>query len=1402
MGVPKFFRWMSERYPAISQLIAENRIPEFDCLYLDMNGIIHNCTHKDSDDATFRMTEEQMFIAIFNYIEHLFGKIKPKQLFFMAIDGVAPRAKMNQQRARRFRTALDVEVAREKAIKEGKEMPKEEAFDSNAITPGTEFMHKLTQQLKYFINKKVSEDVDWQGVEVVLSGHEVPGEGEHKIMEYIRLAKAQPDYDPNVRHCLYGLDADLIMLGLLSHDPHFCLLREEVTFGRQSKAKSKELEHQNFYLMHLCIVREYLELEFQELKEEGTLGFPFDLERVIDDFILMAFFVGNDFLPNLPNLHINEGALALMFKVYKTVLPKGGGYINEGGVINMDRLAILLDELSHVEYRFFESENSDQNWFKSKQMAKEDVMIKGKTKGKLTMTTPQREVWKQVKKYVTRRSDEPLDLPTTLPAADRKFVQELADSLHLEWKTVENDQEDRHMQLSFPPKLGADDGDETEEDEDEESQLAILRVVKQYDNAKTIDLSQQEVQAEMDRQYEIKFQGWKDKYYQGKFEWDRKNEGELTKLCENYVQGLQWVLFYYYRGVASWPWFYQYHYSPMISDVIKGLKADVNFKLGQPFHPYEQLMGVLPDRSKKIVPTVYHDLMTNPDSPIIDFYPRDFELDMNGKKMEWEAVVKIPFIDEKRLLAAMAPKNALLSDVEKFRNDFGATLKFSHDPDIDFTYPSSLVGIFPDIAHCHCVENIFDLPTIEGLEYHQGLMDGVKLGTAALAGFPSLANIPYNATLGFHGVNVFQSDSRNESMVVTIENSEERTNVKTATMKLGQRVFVGYPFLTEAKVTKISDELFDYFPADDGTPQPIQKPHGPREIEDFRKKADRIESTYSKRLGIIIGPVESITHVEMLKGLKKTDEGATIKEYAIIPGMETEYASQIIVDEVVSEDQRFLEKAAVPIEEEFPAGSRAFFLGDFNYGRPLEVVGHNDNKAEIWLSTVKGKEVEFGKNIVSNSNSHTKYTPSYAVSKMLGLHPLVLSKITASFSISALGLPRLNLGLNLKFEAKKLKVLGYSQRGEKGWEFSNKAIELLTTYMQKFPEFIAGIQRKPQGNEYDATDFYPEDIAAAKIKEIAAWLKTIESKNFEKVPLDAEQLDLDAVMAIEKAADAAMQSGSGPEFKKLKGVPRNALMKPSDAEHRLGNQKFALGDRVVYVQDSGRVPIATRGTVVGISRTPRTVLLDVVFDLTFMSGTTLGERCTPFRGSTVPIASVLNLSNKQVIAGSKAAVEKRPAPQSTPLTINGGYGTPMGPGGRGQYREAGAPPPLRGSFRGAVAGQPQNGFARGNGNFRGRGRGGLGFSGDNATPAVHSSMAIRGGPQNGSQFTPVTGGRGGRGGPANGNGFRGGRGGAPSTFNAVPPPASLENRGRGRGRGGRGRGAHRGRGGAVQAQDA
>ena len=847
----------------------------------------------------------------------------------------------------------------------------------------------------------------------------------------------------------------------------------------------------------------------------------------------------------------------------------------------------------------------------------------------------------------------------------------------------------------------------------------------------------------------------------------------------------------------------------------------MNFRLGQPFRPYQQLMGVLPDRSKAIVPTPYHDLMTNPDSPIIDFYPRDFELDMNGKKMEWEAVVKIPFIDESRLLPAMATKDHLLSQDEQDRNDFGVSVKFTYDPNKTYIYPSSLVGIFPDIPYCHCVENEFNLPTMEGLDYHVGLMRGVKLGEFALAGFPSLKTLLHAGSLGFHGVNVFQQESRNESMIITLLETDQRTNVESAKTLLGRKVHVGFPFLSEGKVVRVSDELFSYSMPPNGSGPPHAAPHGPQEIELWRKKAERIESVYSKRFGIIIGETQSLVHVDMLKGLLKTDNGARIKEYAHIEGIETDYASQTVVEEVANEDPRFLEREAVPIEEEFPETSKAFFLGEFNYGRPLEIIDHTNGKANVWISTVVVKLPEFGRQIAQNAEKLSPYTPSYLVAKGLGLNPLVLSKLTSSFQV-ILDDNRINLGLNLKFEAKKLKVLGYSRKGATGWEYSQKAVALIQQYMIKFPEFIAGIQRNSQGNIYEATDFYSPSEANQKIKEIQEWLKLMESKSFEKVPLDAEQLDSEVVSQIEQAADDASQKdppGKG-ENKKINAAPRNALLKPSDAEQRLSHQRFTLGDRVVYVQDSGRVPIATRGTVVGKTRTSRTTLLNVVFDVTFMSGTTLEDRCSPFRGSTVPLHSVLNLTDKQLIAGSRAAANHRPQSQAQSLTVSG-YGAPMGPGGRGQLQPAPAPGPLPGSFRGAITGQT-NGVHNGQNPHR---HGGLGYNAiPNGTPQRlpirnQSSPQIndirgRGGPSNRVRGASQTA----RGGyakldqEANDDGvLQNNLGFQPRSYNNAPPPANLDRGGRGRGRAGsrgnpsrgvasRGRGASRAAAVAVQQQ--
>lgn len=1100
-------------------------------------------------------------------------------------------------------------------------------------------------------------------------------------------------------------------------------------------------------------------MEFQELENNGTLKFPFDLERVIDDFILMAFFVGNDFLPNLPGLHINEGALADMFEIYKRVLPEGDGYLHDNGVLDIPRILRLISELGKVELRQFEHDVADEKWFAAKQMEKKLQGANGTAPARTTksgqriITSGQRDLWKQkIRPYVSKRSDAPLDLGTDLNAADRKFVQEIADAMHLDWSTKEDENGFRHLVLTFPPKPV---GEEDDDDEEEEGNLAAYRVMKAYDKAVVVDVSSEGSDKQYQELYDKNYQGWKTKYYLQKFpEWPQDSyAAEQTKLCENYIEGLQWVLFYYYKGIASWPWFYAYHYSPLISDVAKGANANLNFPKGQPFKPYEQLMGVLPDRSKKIVPTVYHDLMTNPNSPIIDFYPRDFELDMNGKRMEWEAVVKIPFIDEKRLLTAMAPKDEMLSDVEKSRNGFGVPLKFTYSSEVNFTYPSPLPGIFPDVQGCHCIENIFDLPNMEGLEYASALTDGALLKIDALAGFPSLHTLPHTSQIvEGYGINVFQADSKNPSVVITMTDTERRAKTETWKAKLGQRCYVGYPFLQEAKVVKVQDELFSYELAEHGK-DVVTKDHNNREAADFAKEAEFLENWHAKRLGVTIGQVECLVVVHMLKGLLKTEEGALIKEYAENPSVRSTYAAQTIVDEVTNEDERFIEKEALPIEEEFPEGTRAFFLGDYAYGRPLEITGHVNGKTEVVLSVPKTKEPEFSRNIIKQAERTNPYTPSFAVAKQLGVHPLVLSKITSSFQVfNSAGL-KLNLGLNLKFEGRKLKVLGYSRKSETGWEFSNTAVKLIADYMVAFPDFFAAVQSQAQKSDIKDTDLWSDPtVAAQRLKDLSAWLKKQETSKFEKVPLEAEQLDSDVVMALATVSEQVFQASQDVDIRKLRGVPRTAILKPSDAEMVLGNQTFHLGDRITFAAASGKVPIASRGTVVGISRTATALLLDVVWDTSFMSGTTLNDRAPVFRGQTVAASSVLNTSYKQIISASSRSQQRRAA--AAPEKSTGGYGSV----GVTQYKDATAPAPLRGGWSNALNGR-QTPTRGGRGN-RGGPRGG----GDQPQ-LLHSTMVYRNSPN----------GEAGRG----RGGYRGGvqqgqQGQGEQKYGNVPPPANLD----------------------------
>ena len=261
---------------------------------------------------------------------------------------------------------------------------------------------------------------------------------------------------------------------------------------------------------------------------------------------------------------------------------------------------------------------------------------------------------------------------------------------------------------------------------------------------------------------------------------------------------------------------------------------------------------------------------------------------------------------------------------------------------------------------------------------------------------------------------------------------------------------------------------------------------------------------------------------------------------------------------------------------------------------------------------------------------------------------LTLSKITSGLMIDMGGTTRLNAGLNLKFEARSQKVLGYAQRNERGWEYSQKAIALITEYKAKFPEVINALEAR-KNDTTKASDFFPTDTAK-RCAELKEWIKEKGIRDFEKVSLYSDQMEKEAVEDIERVQDRLYADKMQQPMKQavLKNIPRRAVLKPEHASHRLQNQTYSVGDRVITASEVGSVPLAVRGVVVGI----QAGFIDVVFDIAFMGGTTLGGRCSNYRGASLIPSALINLSDMQ----ASQSTQPTPAPARMPTAAINGRG--------------------------------------------------------------------------------------------------------------------------------------------------
>ena len=361
MGIPSYFSYIVKNHPKIIKKYFKN-VLNVDNLYLDCNSIIYDAYSRITFDTLTESVSLTIINAVIKKIEEYLEIIAPKKTVIIAFDGVAPVAKLEQQRSRRYKSWYQNNVSRTIF---GKVEP--DVWNTAAITPGTIFMGELNRMVSEHFNNETkcnetkcneSKPNVPEPLNIIVSGSDCPGEGEHKLFDYIRLNPEKHLLETTV---IYGLDADLIMLSI-NHLPicnNIYLFRETPHF---IQSINSELEPDANYFLDIpeltqTIIKYLNKAPSQinvEEEEEKT-----DLAKVYD-YIFLCFFLGNDFMPHFPALNIRTGGIDKMLNAYRVTI-KPTEYLTDGKTINWNNVRKVVTHLAKLEEVFISNEHKSRD---------------------------------------------------------------------------------------------------------------------------------------------------------------------------------------------------------------------------------------------------------------------------------------------------------------------------------------------------------------------------------------------------------------------------------------------------------------------------------------------------------------------------------------------------------------------------------------------------------------------------------------------------------------------------------------------------------------------------------------------------------------------------------------------------------------------------------------------------------------------------------------------------------------------------------------------------------------------------------------------------------------------------------------------------------------------------------